>query len=1205
MKTRKVLCLALSVMLILAAFPAMVFADVTQSPYTQEALLSIDFDDYTEGFDYSTAVSDNKNAAYEDLVVGNFQAGRLNVTLTPVDRDGGKAISYTAEAGENEEAALPEICWSTMTYKGNAFSFGADLDFSASAGKTGVLCDIQVKSAADGGFIASRRAFSFVRTEDGVYLANAEKIVEGTLIPDGWHRFNMVVNTIDGIASMYMDGVLLDSTDLAALGFDLSGGLQSPRFGALNDLAFSFDNITVKHASGFYGAYDNVTYKADDAYLFDAYVSDDDFGSGVYLYAGDALLDYTTEKVSGEAYRFEGVIPSTVPVGNVTFKLVTVNGGAKTIRDSFTARIISVTDTEDNTHNFDSIIDGETVTEGTAVDSANSGISSVAGNIFTYTNEKVGANSSTKIKATVPAETKVVTRVIYDSYPNAGGVHEVEFDWYPINTTNSFIGMEVRPNNYKFDYPGGASAHYKVIRNNKLYDGDERTLEQKWYHMLCRVYLEPDLRYEFYLDGELVGSGAMTAANTNGVVNGLRIDLGRMKAADETTELCYLDNISWRNYQISDIEGEVNGYAIGSASYDAESAVVPAPATKVYAALSKALTVTGAYVKDANGQTVSDATVSVNGTDVTAILGSVLSAGDYKIVIPSTATYEDGTAIGSNVEIPFEMSSEFVITSPANGEAFGKNDTVKLQAYVPDSAKSAALYVDGEYVTTLTATDNFVTYNYDASDDALGTHSVKFVYDGNSYTTTFITEYAASTDVGALNNFNGSGAKPLSVGAQAKHITQGAIVDGNGSKAMAAYVKHTLEATDDSGKIAAKAGSKSHLTTLVARSNANTRENNLYVIEEDMWFGNINDTYYYECSYNMPVPENKFYLYANDTLTMATLLDRPYWNTYILQNGKIGNMVAKAETWYSLKTVFDFDNGKYYIYVDGELVTAEEGLDLAYINITGKAYYYNDTDETVTTENSTKIDASNVNEILGDVKGISGINAYHSFGSKVSYNAHGDEGLELYHKVLMRDNPHIYTQIRVPSITAYEENAPMGTSALSVTFDSPYDAASVASKEGIKVYVDGVDTAYTTAAIEGNVVTVTLAEAVKENQKVEVVFLDTLLLKDGASEAGATNKATLYGTKDGLYIGSTVTFAEGKANAKIICKNYGESAGTVLAALSGKADNELKVLDADEFVLSDGFELDLSVSTAEAENVLVTVWNNMVPLTVAKPIAVK
>lgn len=1205
MKARKVLCTVLSLMLILTAFPGMVFAGVTDSPYAREPFSVINFDGYTDGFNYATAES----ATYNELTINNYNKDTLNVTLTPIDRDGGKAIAYSAVIGSATTGGKPEIGWDSSSFKENVMSFSADMDFSSSVGKTGIICDIQVKSVKDSSFIASRRAFSFARTEDGVYLQNAEKIVEDAFISDGWHNFNMVVDANKSTAAMYMDGALLSVCDLSQYNVDLSGGFQGPRFGALSDIPFAFDNIKIEKAgSHFYTEYDGISYKAGDAYLFDAYVTDEEFGSAVAIYAGDVQLEYITDKADGEAYRFEGVISSDVPVGETEIKLVSLNGANKVVLDSFPAKVISAVELKENIHNFDSLIDGETVKEGDYITGNISGISSVAANTFSLSNASVGANATTKLKTTVTNSKSVFGLV--DSYTAAGGVHEIELDWYPITPSNSFIGFEIRPNDYKFDYNNKPSAHYKIICNNELYDGDKRTLEQKWYHLLCRVYLEPELRYEFYLDGELAGKGNMnTTKDTPSSSTGLRIDVGCMKENPETLDVCYLDNIVWRNYQIASVSGEVEGYKIGSASYDATNSVVPAPATEISASLTEALTVNGAYVKGANGQTVSGASVTVDAADVKAVLSSVLEAGDYKIVIPASATYTDGTAVGSNIEIPFEVSADFTVILPEGG-SFNKGDNVEFKAYVPDMSKNVDVYVDDEHVTTLIAADNFVNYDFATTDLDLGAHTAKFRYDGKYYYASFKLEYSNSTDMSKLNDFNGANANPLTVSAQSVNkkvnITSNGIVDGNGSKAMAAYVKFNLTDAEKETNRGAVAGQKTHLTPIVNRGAANTRIGNRYVIEEDIWFGSNNDTYWYECQYQKPVAENTFYKYANDTLTPVTIVDRLYWNFYILQNGKIGNMSVDSETWYSVKTVFDFDNAKYYIYVDGELVTDAQGVDLAYTGPTGNTYYYNaNSEEEVTTSNSTKIDAKNVNAIFGAVDGISGFNGYHSFGSSVaSYSASTDEGMSDYYKVLMRDNLHVYTQIPVPSIVSFEENTPEGTTALNITLDSPYDAASVASKENIKVYADGVEISYASASIEGNVVTVTLSEGAKSNTKLEVVFLDTLLLKDGASEAGATSRAIFYVTKDDIYLGTKVTFAHGKANAKLFCKNYGEAGGDVLAALSGKAENELKVIDADEFVLSDGFELDLCVDTAESETVLVTIWNNMVPLTVAKPIVV-
>jgi len=56
MKARKILCMALSLMLILTSFPFVVSANVTGLE-AQPALLEIDFDDYTESFISSASAS--------------------------------------------------------------------------------------------------------------------------------------------------------------------------------------------------------------------------------------------------------------------------------------------------------------------------------------------------------------------------------------------------------------------------------------------------------------------------------------------------------------------------------------------------------------------------------------------------------------------------------------------------------------------------------------------------------------------------------------------------------------------------------------------------------------------------------------------------------------------------------------------------------------------------------------------------------------------------------------------------------------------------------------------------------------------------------------------------------------------------------------------------------------------------------------------
>lgn len=800
MKARKILCVALSLMLILTSFPFLVFANVTELE-AQPALFEIDFDDYTESFISSDAQGSNNVATYEDLKVPNYNSGKLNLTLTPIDRDGGKAIAYSAESGTNDKASTPDIRWNDKTYTGEALAFSADLNFSADTDETGRICDIQAKSVADSKFISASTVFAFVRTEGGVYLTNAGAIVESAEIPDGWHSFDMVINTIDCTVSMYMDDALLSICDLNGK-VELSKGVVSPRFGALSIVPFSFDNLRIGNAkSGFCYDYDNTSFNIGDTYVFDVYVKDFDFGSRISLYADDILLDSTQTKVASETYRFESTVSSDVALGATEFKLVAEKGGKAVVIDSFPAKV-------------------------------------------TY--------------ASAPA------------------------------------------------------------------------------------------------------------------------------------------------------------------------------------------------------------------------------------------------------------------------------------------------------------------------------------------------------DVTALNTFDASGAKALGASAQNSHVAASTIVDANGSKAMAAYVKHTLDASETSKK-AATASKSSHATAVVSRVEANTRNSNLYVIEEDLWFGSITDSYHYECQCMVPVDKTKFYKISNGTATGQTNV-LGLWKTYVLSGGKIGTMNVEANKWYSVKTVFDFDNKKSYIYVDGELVTATEGVGLAYTGTNG-TYYYNDGSEAATTSNSTKIDESNVNNYLA--LGVTGINGYHTFGSSLtSYSASTDTGYENYYKVLMRDNLHVYTQIPVPVITSFTENVAEASTVLNITLDSPYDAASVASKNGIKVYKDGVETDYTSATIAGNVVTITLSEPAEANTKLDVVFLTSLLLKDGETPAGALNKATFYVTKNDIYLTSDVTFAGGKANAKLVCKNYGQASGNVLVALAGKADNELKVIDADEFALADGFELDLSVNTAESDTVLVTIWKDMVPLTVATPVPV-
>lgn len=793
MKARKILCMALSLMLILTSVSILVSADVTELE-AQSALFEIDFDNYTEGFSYDTVQSSNNVAAYGELTVPNFNTDRINITLTPVDHDGGKAIEYSAQRGEADPTkfSAPDIRWNDKTFTGESLSLSADLNFSSDSEETGKICDIQVKSKKDSKFISASTVFAFERTKSGVYLTKAGAIVENANISDGWHEFDMVINTVDCTVSMYMDDELLSTCDLNGK-IDLSQGIVSPRFGSLSTIPFSFDNLRIENAkSGFCYDYDNTIFNIGDTYVFDAYVKDFDFSSKISLYADDILLDSTHAKVASEAYRFESTVSSDVALGATDFKLVAEKDGKVVVLDSFPAKVIS---------------------------------------------------------ASAPA------------------------------------------------------------------------------------------------------------------------------------------------------------------------------------------------------------------------------------------------------------------------------------------------------------------------------------------------------DVTAINTFDASGAKALSAAGQSSHTATSALVTGSDGNAMAAYIKSST----------VRGGFNSHATGLVGRTDANTRRENLYVIEEDLWFGRNADNYYYECQHMVPVDSGKFYNASMQA--QSTVLG--LWKTYVLKNGKIGTMNVESNKWYSVKTVFDFDNQKSYIYVEGELVTAVAGEALTYTGTNG-TYYYNDGREAATTSNSIKIDASNVNTYLGRVNGVSGINGYHSFANPVTdYSASTDTGYEEYYKVLMRDNLHVYTQIPVPAITSFTENLAEGSNVLSITLDSAYDAQSVASKNGIKVYKDGVETDYISAAIAGNDVIITLSEPAAANTKFDVVFLTSLLLKDGATQAGALNKATFYVTKNDIYLTSDVTFAGGKANAKLVCKNYGQADGDVFVALSGKANNELKVIDAEKFAFADGFDSDLSVNIAESDTVLVTIWQDMVPLTVAKPVAVE
>lgn len=1164
MKMKKLMALILTVVMILS-IPTTGFSasSVSESPYSA-ILFDADFDEYTASYTNTTAATH----LYGDLSVSNYSKSAYDLNLTPEERDGGKAIRYSAVATEDTtKTSEPQLVWyNSSSYIANLISIEYDMDFTDDTSKTGMIYDLEMKVSKDGDFIYGENGFSFVRENDGLvypYICG-KKIPSASAIADGWHTHKFLLNTVTKTLSLYIDGNFVAVSDEYT--YDFSSGVEAVRFASLGSKGFAFDNLKVSIAeSAFITTCDDAMFKVGDTITVDALIAEDFDTAAMYI--GGVKLAETTAAIDGKVYRFNAGIVSEVPFGTNKVELVITKDSQKTVLDSFDVEIIGKNSAiTENAFTFDNL----TLDEGTALTTTNTGLSTLSASAVTLSKSQIGTNSTNKLNITASTSGTSVGSIDYLLSTAVGGVHEVEFDWYP-TTASSYIGVEMRANNYHYVWPSNKSAAFHFIQKGIGLDADYGVSANNWYHILVRTYLDDIDRYEVYINGELRHSNIITLiSGKSATLSGLRI---------KPRSDCYIDNIYARHYTPIQTSGAISAFDVASNSYTASGASIPTASSALSAQLSCNITTqTAPYLRDASGIAVSGAAVAVSGSKVDVTLTTALAGGKYAIVIPADATYASGNTLGSVLEIPFEATDDFILLSPVSGASVDSADGLTVNTYVPDLAKPVTVMVDDTTVETVTADNKFWTYQLQTADFALGSHTLTLVYDGEKYSTTFITEHVVKSDIVAFTNYETDPGFTFSV------------QNGGGSAVVNTIVDFT-----DRGKVGAifDGYTTTSKNTAFTQFFNETITDNIVVIQEDVYFEDASDQYWYECNYNIDVSLRND-LYTDEACTTkATSIRAQYYagnGNGILDSGSIqGEVDISDNTWYTLTTVFDFNTAMSYIYVGSTCVVS---APITYAALAGGPYYYKGSGDST----AIQLDASNAETYLGKINGITYPRAYSKRVSSHNAITHTYSAYSTSYLCLLRDNLHIYTQHATPNIVTAPKNLEEGANTIEVTFDSAYSTTDIAAKEDIEFYVDGVKTNYALARISSNTVTITLNEAIDAHKILNIKFLPTLMLAGDTVASGALNEVTVYTTRDGIYINSDLEKGT-KANAAIECKNFGDLTGNAYIVLAVKnAVNELTACDIATPDITDGFTTTLEADMTNAVTANLIVWKDMTPL---------
>lgn len=519
-----------------------------------------------------------------------------------------------------------------------------------------------------------------------------------------------------------------------------------------------------------------------------------------------------------------------------------------------------------------------------------------------------------------------------------GGIVEFSYDMYPssryirtaIGGKNAINGSA--GNNILFN---GLST-FPVIHNETHAFGNTNIIPKaQWYNIRFVINMN-ELTFSFYVDNELFEQGDISYQN--GIpaiyaINNLYMNFGN---TDGGTYSIAIDNIKMRHIFTGATPSDLS-YTLDSITTDVNllNAEIPHTVEAINAQLSDSIVYEAGDItlQTENGMIV-DAQISVASSDeygrqiIAVNPALLLPAQNYKIVIDDCVVTElhdyDDAAYGNNVEIPFSTIPYLMMVSPIENTNVKQGEIITVKACTP-GASYVDMYINNEYVTTLYPNENdYVTYSYDTTSQALGEKNIKLVVTKNDGTSNilatdvtisktlesditpldtfdnFISETEYKTTYAYTNTSINSITRQSNVTERVKPIRESILTHDN---ALSVYYMPNKLAT---------------AKTLFIQDTLDNSYSGRLVFEHDLYITDEMGTLNYAFEGYKDTTKTTFYALGSTTL---------------LKNNIIGGQNAEyADKWSKIKIILDTVRGCSEVYLDGNLIKSDNSLDADSIN---------------------------------------------------------------------------------------------------------------------------------------------------------------------------------------------------------------------------------------------------------------------------------
>lgn len=749
-----------------------------------------------------------------------------------------------------------------------------------------------------------------------------------------------------------------------------------------------------------------------------------------------------------------------------------------------------------------------------------------------------------------------------------GGVVEVSFDTYVTNYYARIGMLSKATNNKNMTYTSNiyetswASTYYALNHQSVKYGASDRqVVANKWINIRF-IHNFDEMSYEFYVDNELLDKGTFVYnSSTSTAVCGLRniaFTIGYGGGSASNVDIA-IDNVKILHTTTGAIPTAVSYNAQGSEEATAVSltdAEIPYPvATDMTVDLSRTIGFAEgdiAVKTSAGAATGAAVSVTDDGTrSALAVDTSSLTPGEYKVVLSENVTF-NSVAYGAETVIPFTVKPTLALISPAEGVSVKKGTVATIKACTPD-AESVDLYINNEYVTTLTTDANeCVSYNYATAGVALGTKNItleSLKTDGSEEILrgSFIVNEVKDGDLFELKDFENTSAdftEWFSCAAQNTEITDRNLtkldyVTVGGQNALGAYY----------GKLSTVTGSNENIKSLqIAHIFSSANETGRIVTEFDLYDEDGN--------------AKLAFSFYDGTYTYY-----PLNTVYTFSGGKVAGQDISYSGWHKVKYVLDTINQTSEMYFDGKLIgTSNEWTNTAGANFSGT------------------------------VAGCKRVTL--AFWSPVNTTA-GEPVLGF-----AIDNWRVYKELPVPvveSITAggnaAEENGVISsTDTFAVKFAGKYTYSALDSSN-VSLLVNGTAVDGTTVSYDKatNTLSAKAASAVAAHSDVQIIIDGGALLYDGVTAAGADTVINLK-VIDGSGLYANRSISKVGDNMVLSAKLDAATERSVTLIFATYSGNRLVNIDTEEVLLDGAKNIKLTLPAAGAGEARAFIWDNFTSL---------